>query len=74
MDNTIVITFKEKKDTGEHDYHITFESNPSLSELCAAYLVLKECLYNNFDQVSIYTKCAALYDRIMDIEEVLRIP
>ena len=74
MDNTIVITFKENKETAEHDYHITFESSPTVTELCAAYLVLKEVLENNFDRTLIYTKCATIYDRIRDIEEVLRLP
>ena len=72
MDNVIKVTLKETP-TGEHDYHIDFESNPTISELIAGYLILQIVIENNFDRSQIYTKCAALYDRIRDIEEVIRL-
>ena len=74
MDNVITITLKEDKATGEHVYHIDFESSPTISELCAVHLIIQEALNNNFDKTLIYTKCAAIYDRIRDVEEVMRIP
>lgn len=72
MDNVITINLKETEN-GVHDYHVTFESYPTLSELVAGYLILKIALENNFDQALIYNQCSAIYDRITDIEEVLRI-
>lgn len=74
MDNVIKITLKEDKKTGEHDYHIDFESSPTLSELVAVHLIVLEVIENNYDRSQFYTKCAALYDRIRDVEEVLRVP
>lgn len=73
MNNVITINLKEKPD-GEHDYHVDFESSPTLSELVASYLILKITLENNFNQQLIYSQCSAIYDRIENIEEVLRIP
>ena len=72
MDNIIQIRFKEKE-TGEHDYHIDVESPPTLSELCAAYLVLQEVLEHNFDKQLIYSQIGCIYPRIRDIEEVIKI-
>lgn len=73
MDNVITINLKEKQD-GEHDYYVNFESSPTISEIVASYLILKLVMENNFDRTTIYTKCAAMYERIRDIEEVMRIP
>ena len=72
MDNIITIRLKEKED-GTHDYKIVFESNPTVSELTAALLILTEVLENNFDRNLIYTKMSSLYPRIRDIEEVRRL-
>lgn len=72
MDNIITINLKETEE-GKHDYAVTFESNPTLSELVAGYLILKITLENNFDQALIYNQCSAIYNRISDIEEVLRV-
>lgn len=71
MDNVITIRLKETA-TGEHDYHIDFESSPSLPELCAAELVLNEVLENNFDRELIFKTKYLIYGRIRDIEEVKR--
>lgn len=73
MDNKITVTLKELE-TGEHDYHMDFESSPTLSELCAVYLIIKMVLQNNFDDRLIFSQCATIYDRIADVEEVYRIP
>ena len=72
MNNVITITLKEKE-TGEHDYHIDFESSPTLSELCAVHLIIKTVLQNNFAEELIYSQCGTIFHRIRDVEEVLRI-
>lgn len=69
MDNIIQIRLKEKP---EKDYKITFESNPTSSELVAAILLLQEILEHNFDRQEILTKFCTLYSRIQDIEEIQR--
>ena len=71
MDNVITIKFKETQ-TGAHDYGIDFESNPTVSELCASILVLQEVLEHNFDRQTILNKMAVIYSRLQDIEEFKR--
>ena len=72
MDNIITIKLKENKETGEHDYHVDFESSPTASELTAAWMILWEVMEHNFDKQMIFTKMSTLYSRIQDIEEVKR--
>ena len=72
MDNIITRRLKENKEDGSHDYKIDFESNPTASELTAAWLILMEVLEHNFDRQLIFTKMNSLYERIHDIEEIRR--
>ena len=73
MDNIITIRLKEDKETGAHDYKIDFESNPTASDLVAALLILEEVTTHNYNRDLILTKCASIYPRIRDIEEIRRI-
>lgn len=53
MDNVITITLKD----GQKNIHrIEFESNPTLSELTAAKLVLEEVLEHNFKKKRSFSK------------------
>lgn len=72
MNNIITIRLKEKED-GTHDYKIEFETNPSVTELVASWMILQEILEHNFDRQLIYTKMSSLYSRIIDVEEVKRL-
>lgn len=73
MDNIITIRLKENKEDGSHDYKIDFESNPTASELTAAWLILMEVLEHNFDRQLIFTKMNSVYGIIHDIEEIRRL-
>lgn len=73
MDNIITITLKEKKLEGpENIYRIEFESNPTVSELCAAKLVLEEILEHNFKKEEILRYTDLVYPRLSNIEEIRR--
>ena len=73
MDNVITITLKEKRVEGpENTYRIEFESNPTVSELCAAKLVLEEVLEHNFGKEEILRYTDLVYPRLQNIEEVRR--
>ena len=48
MDNIITIRLKENKEDGSHDYNIRFESNPTVSELVASWLIMQEVLEHAF--------------------------
>lgn len=69
MDNVLTITLKDK---GEKKHQISFESNPTCSELCAAVLVLEEVLEHNFTKEEILTKRHLIYPRLRDLEEERR--
>lgn len=73
MDNIITITLKEKRLTGfDNIYRIEFESNPTVSELCAAKLVLEEILEHNFKKEEILRYTDLVYPRLGNIEEIRR--
>lgn len=69
MDNVITITLKD----GQKNIHrIDFESDPTLSELTAAKLVLEEVLEHNFKKEEILLKMGLIYPRLQDLEEIRR--
>ena len=69
MDNVITITLKD----GQKNIHrIDFESDPTLSELTAAKLVLEEVLEHNFKKEEILLKEGIIYPRLQDLEEIIR--
>lgn len=68
MDNVIKITLDDKQATRRH--RIEFESNPTISELCAAVLVLEEALEHNFGKEEILRFKALTYPKLSDLEEV----
>ena len=69
MDNVITITLKD----GQKNIHrIEFESDPTLSELTAAKLVLDEILEHNFKKEEILLKQGIIYPRLQDLEEIRR--
>lgn len=68
MDNVITITLDDKKSENRHT--IDFQSNPTLSELCAASLVLEEVLEHNFSKDSILEMRSMIYKRLENLEEV----
>lgn len=70
MDNVITITLKDGQDNNRHA--IEFESNPTLSELTAAKLVLEEVLEHNFKKEEILLKEGIIYPRLQDLEEIRR--
>lgn len=73
MDNVITITLKEKRiENSENTYRIEFESNPTVSELCAAKLVLEEVMEHNFKKGEILRYTDLVYPRLENIEEVRR--
>ena len=73
MDNVIKITLKDhKKDDGSNIHCIEFESDPTVSELCAAVLVLEEVLEHNFSKQDILLKKGTIYPRLEDLEEIRR--
>lgn len=70
MDNVITITLKDT--SKEHRHQITFESNPSCTELAAACLVLEEVMEHNFKKEEILSSRHLIYGRLEDLEEVKR--
>lgn len=75
MDNVITITLKDAvalKDGQKNIHRIEFESDPSLSELVAAKLVIEEVLEHNFNKQEIILKEGIIYPRLQDLEEIRR--
>ena len=70
MDNMITITLKDLPDY--HKHKISFESNPSCSELAAAVLVLQEVMEHNFTKAEILSAMHLTYGRLEDLEEEKR--
>ena len=70
MDNVITITLKDNEK--EHRHQITFQSNPSCSELAAACLVLEEVMEHNFKKAEILSARHLTYGRLEDLEEIRR--
>ena len=69
MDNVITITLKDGQ---KKIYSIEFESNPTLSELTAAKLILEEVLEHNFKKQEILIKEGIIYPKLQDLEEIRR--
>lgn len=69
MDNVITITLKDGQ---ERIHRIDFESNPTISELVAARLVIDEVLEHNFKKEEILLKMGLIYPRLQDLEEITR--
>ena len=70
MDNIITIKLDDKQ--AEHRHVITFDSNPTISELCAAVLVLEEVLEHNFGKEEILRYKDLVYPKLCDLEEIRR--
>ena len=70
MDNVFTIVLKDKPD--EHIHKITFESNPTCTELAAACLVLEEVMEHNFTKAEILSARHLIYGRLTDLEEERR--
>lgn len=71
MNNVITITLKDGQDD-KNIHTIEFESNPTLTELVAAKLVIEEVLEHNFHKCEILLKEGIVYPRLENIEEVRR--
>ena len=73
MNNTITIILKDKSlNESENIHRIEFESNPTVSELCAAKLVIEEILEHNFKKEEILRYTGIIYPRLENLEEVRR--
>lgn len=73
MNNTITIILKDKSlDESENIHRIEFGSNPTVSELCAAKLVIEEVLEHNFKKEEILRYTGIIYPRLENLEEVRR--
>ena len=68
MENIITITLNDK----ENIHRIEFDSSPTVSELVAIGMIIKECLEHNFRPEEIYSKIAPVYGRLTDVEEIIR--
>lgn len=68
MENIITITLNDKEDI----HRIEFDSSPTVSELVAVGLIIKEVLEHNFRPGEIYSKIAPVYGRLEDVEEIVR--
>lgn len=71
MNNIITITLDDTQ--AEHEFHVKFKNDPSLSELITASLVLEEVLEHNFKKEDILLKKGIIFPKIRDLEEVRRI-
>lgn len=72
MDNIITITLKDKKLNNEDIHRIEFESNPTISELCAAYLAIEEVIDHNFSKEEKLRYLGLVYPRLENLEEIRR--
>lgn len=73
MDNVITITLKDgQAELKENIHRIDFESNPTLSELIAAKLVIEEVIEHNYSKEEILLKMGIIYPRLQDLEEIRR--
>ena len=70
MNNVIIITLDDTQ--VEHNFNVTFQSDPSLSELITSKLILEEVLEHNFSKSDILLKQGIIYEKIRDIEELRR--
>ena len=69
MDNVITITLKDRQ---KSIHRIVFKSDPTLSELIAAKLVIEEVLEHNFKKAEILLHTGLIYPRLQDLEEIRR--
>lgn len=70
MNNIITITLDDTK--AEHEFHVKFKNDPSLSELVCASLVLDEVMEHNFKKEDILLKKGIIFQKIRDLEEIRR--
>lgn len=70
MNNVIIITLDDTQ--AEHHFNISFQNDPSLSELIISKLVLEEVLEHNFSKSDILLKQGILYGKLTDLEELRR--
>lgn len=70
MNNVIIITLDDTQ--AEHHFNVTFQNDPSLSELITSKLILEEVLEHNFNKADILLKQGIIYGKIRDIEELRR--
>lgn len=70
MKNVIIITLDDTQ--AEHHFNVTFQNDPSLSELITSKLILEEVLEHNFNKADILLKQGIIYGKIRDIEELRR--
>ena len=68
MENVITIILNDKK----HIHRIEFDSSPTVSELVAIGLIIKEVAEQNFDRQTIYNMIAPIYGRLTNLEEVVK--
>ena len=68
MENVITIILNDK----QHIHRIEFDSSPTVSELVAIGLIIKEVAEHNFDRQTIYNMIAPIYGRLTDVEEVVK--
>lgn len=70
MNNVIIITLDDTQ--AEHNFNVSFQNDPSLSELITSKLILEEVLEHNFNKADILLKQGIIYGKIRDIEELRR--
>ena len=68
MDNIITITLQDKEGIPK----IEFDSSPTLYELVAVNLIITECLEHNFHRGEILDAEYHIYNRLSNVEEVIR--
>lgn len=70
MNNVIIITLDDTQ--AEHKFNVSFQNDPSLSELITSKLIIEEVLEHNFNKADILLKQGIIYGKIRDIEELRR--
>ena len=70
MNNIIIITLDDTQ--AEHHFNISFQNDPSLSELVTSKLVIEEVLEHNFSKSDILLKQGIIYGKLTDLEELRR--
>ena len=70
MNNVIIITLDDTQ--AEHKFNVSFQNDPSLSELITSKLIIEEVLEHNFNKGDILLKQGIIYGKIRDIEELRR--
>lgn len=70
MNNVIIITLDDTQ--AEHHFNVSFQNDPSLSELITSKLIIEEVLEHNFNKSDILLRQGIIYGKIRDIEELRR--